>query len=117
MPLRWGAPLTPVSSHDAKVVAANLLNGNQSTPNYAGVPSVAFILPPIASVGLTEAQAREAGLLFQLKTERTSDWYTARRVAEQVYGYKTLVDERTRRILGGPQCRRGNQRVRPRYAA
>lgn len=95
-----GPPLTPVSSHDAKVVAANLLNGNQSKPNYAGVPNVAFTLPPIASVGLGEAQAREAGLRFTVKTERTSDWYTARRVAEHVYGYKTLVEEGTGRILG-----------------
>ncbi len=95
-----GPPLTPVSSHDAKIVAANLLNGNQSKPNYRGVPSVAFTLPPIASVGLSESQAREAGLRFQLKMERTSGWYTARRVAESVYGYKTLVEEGTGRILG-----------------
>lgn len=97
---QMGPPLTPVSSHDAKIVAANLLNGNQSTPDYAGVPSVVFTLPPIASVGLGEAQAREAGLRFQLKTERASDWYTAKRVAEKVYGYKTLVEEETGRILG-----------------
>lgn len=32
--------------------------------------------------------------------ERTSDWYSARRVAEKVYGYKTLVEEGTGRILG-----------------
>lgn len=97
---QMGPPLTPVSSHDAKVVAANLLDGNQSKPDYAGVPSVAFTLPPIASVGICEAQAREAGLRFKVKTERTSDWYTARRVAERVYGYKTLVEEGTGRILG-----------------
>jgi len=30
----------------------------------------------------------------------TSDWYTARRVSESVYGYKTLTDEDTGRILG-----------------
>ncbi|HXI17592.1 MAG TPA: FAD-dependent oxidoreductase, partial [Chloroflexota bacterium] len=95
-----GPPLTPVSSHDAKIVAANLLHGNQSKPDYEGVPRVAFTLPPIASVGLSEAQAREAGLRFQVKSERTSDWYTARRVAERVYGYKTLVEEGTGRILG-----------------
>lgn len=97
---QMGPPLTPVSSHDAKVVAANLLNGNKSMPNYTGVPSVAFTLPPIASAGLSEAQAREAGLRFRLKSERTSDWYTARRVAEHVYGYKTLVEEGSGRILG-----------------
>lgn len=95
-----GPPLTPVSSHDAKVVAANLLNGNHSTPKYEGAPSVAFTLPPIAAVGLSEAQAREAGLRFQVKSERTSDWYTARRAAEPVYGYKTLVEDGTGRILG-----------------
>ncbi len=54
-----GPPLTPVSSHDAKVVAANILEGNRHRPDYRGVPSVAFTLPPIAAVGLSEAAARE----------------------------------------------------------
>src|SRR5262249_31942981 len=54
-----GPPLTPVSSHDGKVVAANILEGNRHRPDYRGVPSVAFTLPPIAAVGLSEAAARE----------------------------------------------------------
>jgi glutathione reductase (NADPH) len=29
-----------------------------------------------------------------------SDWYTARRVAETVYGYKIIIDQDTGRILG-----------------
>lgn len=95
-----GPPLTPVSSHDAKVVAANLIEGNHRRPDYRGVPSVAFTLPPIAAVGMTEAEARKSGLRFQLKCERALDWYTARRVAEPVYGYKTLVEQETGRILG-----------------
>jgi len=95
-----GPPLTPVSSHDAKVVAANLVDGNHRKPDYKGVPSVAFTLPPIARVGLTETEANNAGLKFRLKCERASDWFTARRVAEAVYGYKTLVEEETGRILG-----------------
>lgn len=97
---RRGPPLTPVSSHDAKVVAANLIEGNHRTPDYRGVPSVAFTLPPVASVGMSEAEARASGLSYRLKCERTSDWYTARRVAEPVYGYKALVEEGTGRILG-----------------
>ncbi len=95
-----GPPLTPVSSHDAKVVASNLLDGNRHKPNYLGVPSVAFTVPPIATVGLAESEAREQGLMFRRKCEKVSDWYTARRVAETVYGYKTLVEEGTGRILG-----------------
>jgi glutathione reductase (NADPH) len=95
-----GPPLTPVSSHDAKVVASNLLEGNRHKPNYLGVPSVAFTVPPIATVGLAESEAREQGLMFRRKCEKASDWYTAQRVAETVYGYKTLVEEGTGRILG-----------------
>lgn len=95
-----GPPLTPVSSHDGKVVAGNLLEGNRHRPDYRGVPSVAFTLPPIAAVGLGEAEARAAGLRFRINREKVPDWYTARRVAETVYGFKTLVEEGTGRILG-----------------
>jgi glutathione reductase (NADPH) len=95
-----GPPLTPVSSHDAKVVVSNLLEGNRQKPNYVGIPTVAFTLPPIAAVGLNESEARKRGLKFRRKCERASDWYTARRVAETVYGFKTLVEEESERILG-----------------
>jgi len=95
-----GPPLTPVSSHDGKVVAANLLEGNRHRPDYRGVPSVAFTLPPIAAVGLGEAQARGAGLKFRVNRQKVPDWYTARRVAETVYGFKTLIEEGSGRILG-----------------
>lgn len=95
-----GPPLTPVASHDAKIAAANMLHGNQQKPDYRGVPSVAFTVPPIASVGLGEDQAREQGLKFRMQHQKTSGWYTARRVAETVYGYKVLVEEQTGRVLG-----------------
>jgi glutathione reductase (NADPH) len=95
-----GPPLTPVSSHDGKVVAANLLEGNRHRPDYRGVPSVAFTLPPIAAVGMSEAAARTAGLAFRVYCQKVPDWYTARRVGETVYGYKTLIEEGSGRILG-----------------
>ncbi|WP_291837905.1 NAD(P)/FAD-dependent oxidoreductase [Brevundimonas sp.] len=95
-----GPPLTPVSSHDAKVVAANILNGNTERPNYRGVPSVAFTIPPIAAVGLTEREAREQGLLYRVKSQKASDWFTARAAAEPTYGFKVLVEEGAERVLG-----------------
>ncbi len=97
---RKGPPLTPVADSDGELVAANLLEGNHRKPDYRGVPSVAFTLPPIAAVGMSEAEAHVSGRRFRLKCERTSGWYTARRVAEPVYGYKTLVEEGTELILG-----------------
>ncbi|KUO49213.1 MAG: pyridine nucleotide-disulfide oxidoreductase [Sphingomonadales bacterium BRH_c42] len=95
-----GPPLTPVSSHDAKVVVGNLLDGNSRRPDYRAIPSVAFTIPPIASVGLSEDEAISAGLKFKRNSERASNWYTARRVAESVYGFKVLVEDETNLILG-----------------
>ena len=95
-----GPPLTPVSSHDAKVVAANLLEGNHRTPDYTGVPSVAFTIPPIAAVGLSEAKARQRGLKFRMRSQKASDWFTARQAAEPTYGFKVLIDEDSDHILG-----------------
>jgi glutathione reductase (NADPH) len=83
-----------------KVIMDNLLEGNQYRPDYRGVPSVAFTIPPIAAVGLSEQEARDKGLKFRMQSEKASDWYTARRVAESVYGFKVLVDEDTDHVLG-----------------
>ncbi len=95
-----GPALTPVASHEGKIVADNILHGNQQKPNYLGVPSVAFTIPPIASVGLSEKQTREQGLKFRMQHQKTAGWYTARRGAETVYGFKVLVEEGSERILG-----------------
>jgi glutathione reductase (NADPH) len=95
-----GPPLTPVSSHDGKVVAANILEGNRYRPDYRGVPSVVFTLPPIAAVGLSEAAARQQTPKIRVKSAMVPDWYTARRIGESLYAYKTLVDEDSGRILG-----------------
>lgn len=93
-----GPPLTPVSSHDAKVVAANILDGNHAKPNYRGVPSVAFTSPPIASVGITDVQAK--GMKVRVHSQNARNWFTARQQAEPVYGFKILIDEASDRILG-----------------
>jgi glutathione reductase (NADPH) len=95
-----GPPLTPVASYEGQVVAENLLEGNHQTPNYEGVASVVFTVPPLASVGLHETTARERGLRFRLNHQNTSSWYSSRRVGEQCSGFKILVDETSGGILG-----------------
>jgi glutathione reductase (NADPH) len=95
-----GLPLAPVASYEGLVVAANLLKGNHQKPNYLGIPSVVFTIPPLAAVGLSERGAREQNLKFRVKKEMTSTWYSSRRVAETYSGYKVLVEEGTDQILG-----------------
>jgi len=61
---------------------------------------VAFTVPPIATVGLSEAEARAQGLRVRVKSANVPEWFTARRLAEPVYAFKTLVEEDSGRILG-----------------
>jgi len=95
-----GLPLTPVASMEGRVVAANLLNGNHHKPNYAGIPSVVFTVPPLASVGLQEQSAKAHGLQIRINHGETSGWYSSRRVGVKYSGYKVLVEEGSNRIVG-----------------
>jgi glutathione reductase (NADPH) len=95
-----GSPLAPVASYEGLIVAANLLKGNHQKPNYNGIPSVVFTVPPLAAVGLSERGASEQNLKFRVTKEMTSTWYSSRRVGETCSGYKVLVEEGTDRILG-----------------
>jgi glutathione reductase (NADPH) len=95
-----GFPLTPVAGMQGAIVASNLLKGNHRTPDYRGIPSVVFSVPPLASVGLQEAAAREQGLRFTTNFQDTTDWYSSRRVRLRHSGFKVLIEEHTDRILG-----------------
>jgi glutathione reductase (NADPH) len=95
-----GLPLTPVAGLEGRVVAANLLNGNHDKPDYRGVPTVVFTIPPLASVGLQEEAARAAGLKFRVNHKDTTGWYSSRRVNMRYSAFKVLVEEDRDRILG-----------------
>ena len=93
-------PLTPVAAHEGAVVASNLLHGNAKRPDYRGIPSVVFTLPPLAGVGLTEQAARDQGLNVRVETGDTTGWYSNRRIRESVGMFKTVVDADSDRVVG-----------------
>ena len=95
-----GPKLTPKADHDASVLATNLLEGNHRAVNYAGIASAVFTLPPLATVGLTEAAARAAGRKFRTSRQDTSGWFNTRRAGEAVSGFKVLVEEDTGHVIG-----------------
>ncbi len=93
-------PLTPVAAYEGAIVAANLLKGNSRTPDYRGFPSVVFTIPPLASAGLTEAEARDLGLDVRVRVENTASWYSNRRLAETCAMFKLLVERKADRVVG-----------------
>ena len=93
-------PLTPVAGHEGAVIAANLLNGNTTRPDFRGVASCVFTVPVLAGVGLTEKSARAKGIRVRVAMGDTSQWFTNRRVREPVGMFKTIVDEDRDRVVG-----------------
>ncbi|MBL6455278.1 NAD(P)/FAD-dependent oxidoreductase [Belnapia sp. T6] len=103
-----GPQLTPVASLDADVVARNLLEGCTHAPDYTGVTSVVFAIPPLASVGLTEEAARGQGLRFEVKQGDMAGYQSVRRTGEPAAAFKLLLEPEGGCVLGahllGPQA-------------
>ncbi|MDX1762060.1 MAG: NAD(P)/FAD-dependent oxidoreductase [Christiangramia sp.] len=96
-----GLPLTPLSSQEARIVAANILDLDRAKEvDYPPQPSVVFTIPNLASVGLNEKQAKERGYDFKLEHKLVPKWFNAKRINSDYYAYKTLVDKETGLILG-----------------
>ena len=87
--------------HDAKIAAANAINGNELRSNYYKVPVVINSALEIAAVGLTEDQAEEAG--FDADVARASFGGSGKSRAHHDYeGFIEVVhDVDTGQLLGG----------------
>lgn len=93
-------PLTPTSSQESRVASINIRKGNSEKMDFPPVPSVVFTLPQVASIGLTEKQAKEQGYDIVVEQKSVQQWFNAKRMAEDVYAYKTIVDKKRNLILG-----------------
>ncbi|MGL4305500.1 MAG: mycothione reductase, partial [Mycobacteriaceae bacterium] len=102
-----------VANHEAKVVAHNLLQDWQDTASmhhsdHRFVPAAVFTHPQIASVGLTENQARAKGYDFSLKIQKYGDVAYGWAMEDSTGMCKILAERGTGKILGahilGPQA-------------
>lgn len=55
-----GPPLAHKASYEGKI-AAEAISGEKSEIDYIGIPAVAFVEPELATVGLSEQEAKDAG--------------------------------------------------------
>jgi glutathione reductase (NADPH) len=97
----WTSPqLSPVATYEGQIVGRNVVEGPVAKPDYASIPSCVYTVPALASVGLTEAKARELGHKIKVHSNDMIDWLSTQTYNEPVAWAKVVVDEATDRILG-----------------
>ena len=92
--------LTPVAIREGQAFADTVFGGKPWRVDHACVPSAAFTNPPLAGVGLTESEARDAYGSIKVYT---SDFRPMRNVLasrNERSLYKLVVDEASDRVLG-----------------
>lgn len=93
----------PMLAHKASeegVVFAETLAGMKPHMNYDAIPSVIYIWPEVASVGLTEEQLKEKGVEYRVGKFKFSATGRAKAMDEQDGFVKVLADAKTDRVLG-----------------
>ncbi|MBI4159983.1 NAD(P)/FAD-dependent oxidoreductase [Candidatus Wolfebacteria bacterium] len=94
------APLTPRAGYDGTIIAKNILEGNREKPDYAGLASVVFTVPPLASVGIGEEEAKKRNVKYRINFLDTSQWFSARLRNETHSGHKLIIEEGSGKIFG-----------------
>jgi glutathione reductase (NADPH) len=92
--------LTPVAINEGRIFAANHFGGEARVMDYSNIPTAIFSQPPLGTVGLAEAQAREQyDHVVIFKSIFRPMKYALGRIDEQTL-MKLVVDGDTDRVLG-----------------
>jgi glutathione reductase (NADPH) len=92
--------LATTADQEGVVAAENIISGNRRIPDLSVVPSAAFTLPPLAAVGISEAEALESNAEVVVNKGKMTGWPSSRRIGQNHAAYKIILGKDTGRILG-----------------
>ncbi len=96
-----GMALTPVALAEGMAVARRLFKPEEYRPvDYQNIPTAVFSLPNVATVGLTEEQARAAGHTLKIFESRFRPMKLTLTDCQERSLMKLVVDAETDRVLG-----------------
>ena len=94
------AQVSPIATYEGRIVGRNIVDGPRHTPDYASIPSCVFTVPALASVGLTQAVAKQQGIDLNVAVNDMREWLSGRTYALSAAWSKVLIDKKTDRIVG-----------------
>ena len=96
--------LATTADMEAETAAVNILQGNTTEADHATVPSVMFSIPSLATVGMSEKQARQAsekqGFKLTVNAGDATGWMTSRRIGQKHAAYKVILNKDAGTVLG-----------------
>lgn len=92
---------THVAAYQAPIAAASILGEEHTPADYRAMPRVTFTDPEVGSVGLTEEEARDAGLNVQVANQNVAGSARGWLHATGNEGLIKLVVDRDRQVLVG----------------
>ena len=98
--INGGPPFTHIAYDDYRILKRNVLDGEDATTEARLVPYTLFTDPPLGRIGMTEQQAREAGL--NVRVAKLPMTRVARAIeTDETRGFmKAVVDADTGQIVG-----------------
>lgn len=92
--------LSPLATYEGRLVGRNIVEGPKHKPDYSSLPSAVYTVPALATVGLSEAKAKEKGIKTRVQVNNMEYWFSTRQFAETVAWSKIIVDEGSDAIVG-----------------
>ena len=105
------AQLSPIATYEGRLVGQNIVDGGARVPEYLHIPANVYTVPALASVGLTEDEARDRDLAFTVKSNDMTGFRSSKTHAETVAFSKVLVEDGAGRILGAHMVGHGAEEV------
>lgn len=93
----------PMLAHRASeegIAVAESIAGNQASVNYMAIPSVIYTYPEVASVGMTEEEAKKFGLCIQTGTFPYKDNSKAKCIGREEGLVKIIAEKNTGVLIG-----------------
>lgn len=98
--VKGGPAFTHISYDDYRILKRRLIDGEDATITGRQVPYTVFIDPQLGRVGLSEAQARQAGRSIRVAKLAMANVARADEMDEKRGFMKAIVDAETQQILG-----------------
>ena len=106
-----GPQLTPAAQYQARIAVDDMFGVGARRADYAILPTAVFTDPELASVGMTEREARDAGYDVDVVKHPLSAVTRAQYTRTKRGLYKIVFDRQTRAVLGVHVVSRGGSDI------